>query len=55
MRGILNIGIGAVFIYGGLVGNMVLIGTESGEALAGVGALLVIVGLVRLKRSSSAE
>ena len=48
MRGIINIVIGAVFIIGGLTGNLVLIGTHSGIALAGVGAALVALGLYRM-------
>ena len=51
MRGIINIVIGAVFIIGGLSGTLVMRGTESGIALAVIGAILVVVGLVRLKGS----
>ena len=51
MRGIINIVIGLVFIVGGLSGGMVLIGTESGLALAGVGLLLVLLGVFRLVSS----
>ena len=53
MRGILNIIIGAVMIIGGLSGNLVLKGTKSGIALAVFGAILVVVGLVRMKSSDS--
>jgi hypothetical protein len=50
MRGILNIIIGIVFIVGGLTGNMALRGTQSGGAIAAVGAVLVLVGLFRMTR-----
>ena len=43
--------LGVVFIIGGLSGHMVLIGTQSGVALAAVGAGLIIWGVIRLKRS----
>ena len=49
MRGIINIIIGVVFIAGGLSGRLVLVGTHNGPALAAVGAVLVVVGLVRMK------
>lgn len=42
--------IGLVFIVGGLSGKLVLIGTNSGVALAGFGAVLVVWGAVRLIR-----
>ena len=48
MRGIVNIIIGAVMIVGGLSGVLVMRGTTSGLALAGVGALLVVVGIFRV-------
>jgi hypothetical protein len=43
-----NIVIGIVFIAGGLSGQLALIGTNSGEALAVVGAGLVIWGIVQV-------
>jgi hypothetical protein len=49
MGGLINIGLGIVFIIGGLTGNMALRGTQSGVALAVVGAILLIFGIVRLK------
>jgi hypothetical protein len=52
MRGIINIIIGLVFIVGGLTGNMSLRGTHSGPALAAVGAVLVVMGIFRLKSAS---
>ena len=53
MRGVLNMILGAVFVIGGLSGKLVLIGTSSGPALAAIGAILIVVGLVRLKNSQS--
>jgi hypothetical protein len=50
MRGIVNIVIGAIFIIGGLSGRLVLIGTHNGPALAGLGAVLVVIGILRLAR-----
>jgi hypothetical protein len=44
----LNILIGIVFIIGGLSGNLVFIGTNSGLLLAGVGFILVIWGGYRM-------
>jgi len=44
----LNILIGIVFIIGGLSGNLVFIGTNSGGLLAGVGFILVIWGAYRM-------
>jgi hypothetical protein len=49
VRGIINIILGIVFIIGGLTGKLVLIGTNNGPALAAVGAVLVVVGLVRMR------
>lgn len=42
--------IGIVFIIGGLSGKLVLIGTNSGVALAVLGAVLVVWGIVRMVR-----
>jgi hypothetical protein len=52
MRGIFNIIIGVVFIIGGLSGGVILKGTQSGEALAVVGGLLILVGVFRMSRAS---
>jgi hypothetical protein len=52
MRGIINIGIGAVFIVGGLSGKMALRGTQSGPGLAVVGGFLILLGIYRLARPS---
>jgi len=43
--------IGVIFIIGGLSGKLVLIGTDSGIALAGVGAVMVIWGIARMIKS----
>ena len=48
MRGLINIIFGLVFIVGGLSGKLVLIGTHSGPALAGLGVLLLILGIFRM-------
>ena len=50
MRGIFNIVLGAVFVIGGLTGKLVLIGTQSGMALAVVGGALVALGIYRFTR-----
>jgi hypothetical protein len=52
MRGIINIIIGIVFIVGGLTGQLALIGTNSGGALALVGLFLVGLGIYRMTRSA---
>jgi len=39
-----------VCIYMGATGKAALIGTESTEALAGVGVVFVLVGLFQLKK-----
>jgi hypothetical protein len=51
MRGIVNIIIGIVFIIGGLTGQLSLVGTHSGPALAVVGVILIIIGVFRMVRS----
>lgn len=48
-----NIIIGIVFIVGGLSGNLSLRGTQSGEALAVLGGVLVIWGGVQIIRKRS--
>ena len=42
--------IGIVFIVGGLSGKLVLIGTNSGVALAVLGAVMVVWGIINLVR-----
>ena len=46
----LSVILGIVFIVGGLTGNLTLIGTHSGTALAIVGVLVLGRGLYRLRR-----
>ena len=46
-----NVGLGGVCIYMGATGQAALIGTESTEALAAVGVVFVIMGLVQLKKN----
>jgi len=40
--------IGLVMVIGGLSGKLVLIGTDSGVALAGLGVVLIIWGIARM-------
>jgi hypothetical protein len=51
MRGLFNILIGVVFIIGGLSGKLVMRGTRSGEALAVIGGIFILLGIFRLVRS----
>ena len=48
-----NIVLGIIFIIGGLSGKLALIGTQSGTALAVVGVILMIWGIIQLKGSRS--
>lgn len=48
MRGIINIIFGIIFIVGGLSGKLVLLGTHSGGALAGLGVALLVLGFFRM-------
>ncbi|MBS0263588.1 MAG: hypothetical protein JSS02_16725 [Planctomycetes bacterium] len=50
-----NIIIGGVFIVGGLTGNLALRGTNSSEAIAGLGGILVIWGIVQVVRGRKQE
>ena len=50
MGPIINILIGAAFVIGGLSGEMVLRGTDSGPLLALLGVGLVALGIYRLAR-----
>ena len=54
-RGIVNLIIGGVMIVGGLSGNLVLKGTNSGEALAVFGGIICLFGLFRIFRGSQEE
>jgi hypothetical protein len=51
MRGVINIVIGVIFVIGGLTGRLALIGTNSGPAIAVVGALLIAFGVYRMVAS----
>src|SRR5438132_11620943 len=42
--------IGVIFIVGGLSGQLALVGTNSGTALAVVGALLIARGIYRIRK-----
>jgi hypothetical protein len=46
----ISIIIGIVMIVGGLSGKLVLIGTQSGAALAVLGAVLVVWGIFKMVR-----
>jgi len=47
----LTIGMGAALSIAGASGDFVLVGTESGDLLVVVGALLACWGLIKLARS----
>jgi len=49
-----NLIIGALFIIGGVSGHFVMRGTNSTWALAALGGVLVLVGIVQLSRSPAA-
>jgi hypothetical protein len=48
LRGILGIIAGGVMLIGGLTGNIVLKGTQSGGAAAAVGAVVLALSIARL-------
>jgi hypothetical protein len=50
-----NIVIGIAFIIGGLSGKLALRGTESGPALAALGGVLLIWGIVQVVRSRQSQ
>ncbi len=50
MRGILNIIVGVVMIFGGLSGELVLKGTDSGGALAVLGLVVLGFGFFQIFR-----
>lgn len=43
--------IGTIMVVGGLSGKLVLIGTQSGVALAVFGTILIVWGIVKLVRA----
>ena len=47
-RGVPNIIIGGLLVAGGLSGKVVLIGTNSSVALAILGGIIVVAGIIRL-------
>lgn len=49
-----NIVFGLVFIVGGLSGNLALRGTNSGPALAALGAGMLVWGIVQVVKARSA-
>jgi hypothetical protein len=53
MRGLINIVMGAVMVIGGLTGGLVLKGTNSGGALAAIGAFLILLGVYRMSQASN--
>jgi hypothetical protein len=50
-----NIIFGIIFIIGGLSGNLALRGTNSGPALAAVGAGLLIWGIVQVSKGRAQQ
>ncbi len=55
MAGLGNIIIGVIFIGGGLSGELALLGTDSGGALALVGGGLVAWGVYQMVQSKKGE
>jgi hypothetical protein len=47
---VVKIIIGLVMVGGGLSGKLVLVGTQSGVALAALGAALIVWGIVKMVR-----
>ena len=43
--------IDVVMVVGGLSGKLVLLGTQSGVALAALGAILIVWGIVKMVRA----
>lgn len=57
MRGVVNIIFGLIMLGGGLSGKLALIGTNSSWALAGIGGVVLGIGVAQFVRGlrSSAE
>jgi hypothetical protein len=53
MGGLISIVLGLVMIIGGLSGKLVLKGTHSGNGLAAVGAVVLVIGIARFARRSA--
>lgn len=51
----ISIIIGIIFIIGGLSGKLVLMGTQSGVALAVLGGVLVVLGIIRIVRRTGRQ
>jgi hypothetical protein len=51
MRGIISVILGLIMIIGGLSGNLVLRGTHNGPALAAVGGVVLVIGIVRIVKA----
>jgi hypothetical protein len=47
--------IGIIMVIGGLSGNLVLVGTNSGAALAGLGGVLIVWGIVKMIRQKQSS
>jgi hypothetical protein len=47
--------IGIIMVIGGLSGNLVLVGTNSGAALAGLGGVLIVWGIVKMVRQKQSS
>ncbi len=52
-RGIMSIVIGAVMVIGGLSGNLVLRGTDSGGGLAVLGFVVIGIGVFRIVKANN--
>ncbi|MGE0867303.1 MAG: hypothetical protein AB7P03_01985 [Kofleriaceae bacterium] len=50
-----SIVIGLVMVVGGLSGKLALKGTNSGGALAAIGAVLIVIGFVRIARANKQQ
>ncbi|MCA8994435.1 MAG: hypothetical protein KDA88_20825 [Planctomycetaceae bacterium] len=55
VRGIVNIIFGGIMVVGGLSGQLVLRGTDSGGGLAIAGGVIILIGIIRLAMSSRSE
>lgn len=53
--GIFNLVVGLVALVAGLSGEFALIGTDSSEALAGVGGVIAAIGVYQIVKSARAS
>ena len=53
MRGVIGLIISVIMIIGGLSGNLVLKGTDSGGALAAVGGVFLVINVFRIVQTRS--